>query len=73
MKQKYSATTRILCGVLGMLGVAAIAFGAVRGEGIHPSFLLFAKLFAGFIFLYVAIFGTNPLGIGSQNDSDGRL
>jgi hypothetical protein len=73
MKQKYSLTIRIICGVLGVLGVAAIALNAVRDQGIQPSFLLFVKLLAGFIFLYVAIFAANPLDFRSRNDHNDRL
>ena len=72
MKQKHSVLIRIICGVLGVLGVAAIGFNAVQDGGIEPSFILFAKLFAGFVFLYVAIFATNPLEIRSRDDHDNQ-
>ncbi len=69
-RKKYSLAIRITTGVLGLLGVGAIGFQAVLDGEIHADFLLFAKLFAGFIFFYVALFGTNPLDFLSQSDGD---
>ena len=60
-KRKYSRLIRSVCGVIGILGIAAIAFNAVQEGSVRVSFMLLASLFAGFIFLYVAIFGTSPL------------
>lgn len=57
----YSLAIRLVCGVLGLLGFVAIGFNAVQAGRIEISFMLFASMFAGFIFLYVAMFGTNPL------------
>jgi hypothetical protein len=54
--------------VLGILGIAAIGFKAVQDGGIQFGFILLASMFAGFIFLYVAIFGTNPLDFSSKDD-----
>jgi hypothetical protein len=61
VNQQYSLPIRVTCGTLGVLGLTAIGFDAVQTGDIHPSFILFAKLFAIFIFLYVAMFSTNPL------------
>jgi len=63
--KKYSPAIRIATGLLGVLGVAAIGFNAIQ-EGdfqldVMFFVMLFAKLFAAYIFFYVAIFGTNPL------------
>lgn len=61
MTRQHSIRIRIICGTLGVLGLAAIGFDAVQTGHIRPSFILFTKLFAIFIFLYVAMFSTNPL------------
>jgi hypothetical protein len=46
--------------VIGILGVAAIPINALRDGLLQPDFLLFASLFAGFVFLFVAFFGKYP-------------
>lgn len=72
--KKYSTAIRITTGVLGLMGVAAIGFNALQ-EGSY-SFdavslsLLFAKLFAAYIFFYVAFFGTSPLAFLNLDDED---
>lgn len=58
--ERISPIIRGLSGVIGTLGVAAIAFDALQDRGIRPDLMLFARFFAGFIFLYVAFFGTYP-------------
>lgn len=69
-KTKYSPLIRAISGVLGVLGVAAIGFNATQEGSVQIDFRLFAKLFAGFIFLYVAFFGTNPLNFTATSDRD---
>jgi len=70
--RKYSLPIRLTCGVIGLLGFAAIAFNAIQAGKIEFSLMLFASMFAGFIFLYVAIFGSNPLDNkeGSEDSSE---
>ena len=51
-----------------MVGIAAIGVNALREGSIHFSLLLLAQLFAGFIFLYVAFFGTSPLEFSERDD-----
>ncbi len=72
--KKYSPAIRITTGLLGVLGVAAIGFDAVQKGDLQLNvmffLMLFAKLFAAYIFLYVAIFGTNPLTFLSMNGDD---
>ena len=72
--KKYSPAIRITTGLLGLLGVAAIGFNALQEGGLRldpaPLFLLFAKLFAAYIFFYVAFFGTNPLAFLNMNGDD---
>ena len=72
--KKYSTGIRITTGLLGLLGVAAIGFnalqeGSIRFDGVSL-LMLFAKLFAAYIFLYVAFFGTNPLAFLNMGDDD---
>lgn len=72
--KKYSNAIRITTGLLGVLGVAAIGFNAIQ-EGnsrldVMFFLMLFAKLFAAYIFFYVAIFGTNPLAFLNMNGDD---
>lgn len=59
--KKYSLAIRLVCGVIGLLGFSAIGFNAVQAGQLEISFMLFASMFAGFVFLYVAFFGVNPL------------
>lgn len=73
--KKYSPVIRITTGLLGVLGVVAIGFDALqngdRQLDVIFFLLLFAKLFAAYIFFYVAMFGTNPLAFLSTN-GDGQ-
>lgn len=66
-REGISPTIRIVSGVLGVLGFAAIAFNALNEGGIKPSFILFTSFFAGFIFLFVAFFGKYPWERGNNN------
>ncbi len=59
-QKNISPFIRIVSGMLGVLGFAAIAFNASQNGGLKPDVLLFASFFAGFIFLYVSIFGKYP-------------
>ena len=70
MRKKYSPLIRTTTGLLGILGIAAIGFDAVKEGGIQPDLMLFVKFFAGFMFFYVAIFGTNPLDFLSSSEGD---
>ena len=67
-RERISPIIRIVSGVIGILGFAAIAFNASRDGGIKLDFMLFASFFAGFIFLYVAFFGTYPWDRKSVDD-----
>lgn len=51
---------RAVSGVIGVLGFAAIAFNASQAGGIEVDLVLIASFFAGFIFLFVALFGKYP-------------
>lgn len=57
---RISPFIRVLSGVIGILGFAAIAFNAMQDDGLRPDPMLFASFFAGFIFLFVALFGKYP-------------
>ena len=67
-RERISPIIRVLSGVIGILGFAAVAFNALQDGGIKPDFMLFASFFAGFIFLYVAFFGTYPWDRKSVDD-----
>lgn len=60
-KKKYSMFIRIVCGLIGVLGIAATIFNAIKAENFSFEFKLIAMAFAFFIFIYVAVTGTNPL------------
>ena len=49
----------MVCGVLGLLGLLSIAFHYFAAGELSWGFLLFAQLFAIFLFLYVAIWGVS--------------
>ena len=59
--KKYSVFIRLICGLLGALGIATLIFNFMRTGEIEISILSLASAFALFIFLFVAIKGTNPL------------
>jgi len=60
-KKRYSKSVRIVCGILGLAGVAAIAFCYLKTGELSLGFMLFAPLFAIFLFIYVAIWSVNPI------------
>ncbi len=72
--KKYSTTIRITTGLLGLFGVAAIGFNAVQEGSLLLDavslLMLFAKLFAAYIFFYVALFGTSPLAFLNMDEDD---
>ncbi len=71
---KYSPAIRTVTGLLGLGGVAAIGYEAVQEGGLRFDALfflmLFAKLFAAYIFFFVTFFGTSPLAFLEKNDDD---
>lgn len=60
-KKKYSILIRVICGLLGVLGIAATAFNALSAQEFVFEFKLVAIAFACFIFIYVGATGKNPL------------
>lgn len=46
--------------MIGILGFVAMAFNATQNGGVKPDVMLYASFFAGFIFLFVALFGKYP-------------
>ena len=65
--KKHSVFIRLICGILGVLGIATLIFNFNNTGSIETSFLSFASGFALFIFLFVAIKGTNPLDSKKSN------
>ncbi len=72
--KKYSLATRITTGLLGLGGVAAIGYEAFQEGGMQfdvMSFLmLFAKLFAAYIFFWVAFYGNSPSAYLDKSGND---
>ena len=67
-KKKYSMFIRIVCGLIGALGIAAAIYNAIKAESFSFEFKLIAMAFAFFIFIYVAITGTSPLEKAKKTD-----
>jgi hypothetical protein len=67
-QKRISPFIRIVSGVICVLGFAAIAFNFSQNGGLNPSILLFASFFAGFVFLYAALFGTYPWDRTKRDD-----
>ena len=65
--KKYAVFIRLICGILGVLGIATLIFNFNNTGKIEISFLSLASAFALFIFLFVAIQGTNPLESNKSN------
>ena len=59
-QKKISPLVRIVSGVIGVLGFVAIAFNASEDNGLEIDFALIASFFAGFVFLFVSLFGKYP-------------
>ena len=45
-----------------------MAFNAMQDGGLKPDVTLFASFFAGFIFLFVALFGMYPWDRGKRDE-----
>jgi hypothetical protein len=69
-QERISPTVRVVSGVIGILGFAAIAFNASQDGGIKLDFMLFASFFAGFVFLFVAFFGKYPWDMKNTDDAE---
>ena len=67
-QERISPFIRAVSGVLGLLGFAAIAVNAMQSGGVKPDLVLFASCFAGFIFLFVALFGKYPWDRSERED-----
>lgn len=59
---KASPVVRLICGLLGFAGAAAIAVNATGKGGIVPDFTFLSSLLGTFFFLYVAFFGESATG-----------
>ena len=67
-QERISPFIRTVSGVIGVLGFAAMAFNAMQDDGLKPDVTLFASFFAGFIFLFVALFGKYPWDRGKRDE-----
>lgn len=70
-KERVSPFIRVVSGVIGLLGFAAIAFNGFQASGLRLNFMLFASFFAGFVFLYVSFFGKYPWDRRNARSGDG--
>lgn len=69
-QEKMSPLVRVASGVIGVLGLAAIAFNAANDGGLRPGVLTIASFFAGFIFLFAAFFGKYPWDRSTTKERD---
>ena len=69
-RKTISPFTRVVSGVIGILGFAAIGFNALQDGGLEPDVMLCASLFAGFIFVYVSFFEKYPWDKTKSYESD---
>ena len=69
-QEKISPFVRVISGLIGITGFAAIAFNSLREGGLQLDVMLFASFFAGFIFLYVSFFGKYPWDKTEVDESD---
>ena len=69
-QEKISPWLRFVSGIISILGFIAMAFSAAQKGGFQLNFMLFASIFAGFIFLYVAFFGKYPWDVSKADDAD---
>ena len=59
--KKYSVFIRLVFGILSVLGIATLIFSFNNTGKIEIGIMSLVSAFALFIFLFVAIKGTNPL------------
>ena len=69
-QERISPFIRVVSGVIGILGFAAIAFNASQEGGLTPDIGFFASCFAGFIFLFVSFFGKYPWDKSKNDEGD---
>ena len=69
--EKVSPSIRVICGILGVLGFAAIAYNASQANEVRPGIGLYTSFIVGFIFLFVSFFGKYPWDTSDSEDEDG--
>jgi hypothetical protein len=67
---RISPVVRVISGLTGVLGFAAIAFEASQEGGFQLNAMLLTSFFAGFVFLYVSFFGKYPWEKSNADDTD---
>lgn len=67
-KRKYSFLIRLICGGLGALGIATLIFNFSNTGKIEIGLMSLASMFALYVFLFVAIKGTNPLELRKKSN-----
>lgn len=69
-----SPIVRIICGVLGIGGVASIAFNVHAEGSAELNFMLLGSLLGGFLFLYAAFFGSLPgIAASARSGDKGKM
>jgi len=69
-KKKFSMYIRIVCGLLGLLGIAATIYNSLKAENFTFESKLVAIVFACSIFILVAITGSNPFETAKEAEKD---
>ncbi|MFT7531817.1 MAG: hypothetical protein ACI9FD_002844 [Gammaproteobacteria bacterium] len=66
-RKQYSIPIRVVCGVFGGLGIAEIFYSYLKHGEFQIGFILFAKVVALMIFLFVAVKGFSPIPEPNSN------
>ena len=70
MTKKYTIFIRIMTGILGLAGIAAIIFKSLKMEEFSLELQFIAGAFGCLVFLYYAATGTNPLDTKKKEEME---
>ena len=60
-KKQYSIPIRVVCGLLGSLGIAEIAYSYLNQGEFQIGIILLVKVAVSVVFLFVAVKGFSPI------------